>query len=173
MASASSGALDQSLRSGHIEMNDWGALTIKRGTKGLLETLKPLGQETDRFLAWVAGNRAERLMAEGREHNFTKDQIDFLKTLNTKTHDADAWTGEGSRAMTYASVLKDWNAYSKSILDVAEKTGLINAEGRKAWEHDFYVPFYREAERSGPEGGNISGMVNKQAFKKLKGGRRS
>jgi hypothetical protein len=43
MASASSGALDQSLRSGHIEMNDWGALTIKRGTKGLLETLKPLG----------------------------------------------------------------------------------------------------------------------------------
>jgi hypothetical protein len=68
------------------------------------------------------------------------------------------------------AALKDWNAYSKSILDVAEKSGLINGEGRKAWEHDFYVPFYREAERSGPEGGNISGMVNKQAFKKLKGG---
>jgi hypothetical protein len=170
MASSSSGALEASLRNGHIEMTDWGALAIKRDTKGLLETLKPLGAETDRFLAWIAGNRAAALAAEGREHNFTPAEIASLRRLNMKLHDGDAWTGEGTRAQTYAQTLKEWNAYSKSILDIAEKSGLIDGEGRKAWESDFYVPFYRAAEKSGPEGGNISGMVNKQAFKKLKGG---
>ena len=170
MAGSSGGALESSMRNGHIKLNDAGALEIKENTKGLLDTLKPLGDETDRFLAWIAGNRAERLMAEGREHNFTAQDIAFLKDLRNDQSANDQWTGKGTRADAYNQALRDWNAYSKSIYDIAEKSGIVSTSARAAWENEFYVPFYRESEDKAPIPGNISGMVNQKGVKRLKGG---
>jgi len=167
MASSSDSALAASLDKGQLELNSAGALQIKKGTQSLLDVLKPLQGETDRFFAWVAGNRAERLAAEDREHLFGDADIATLKGLNS----GNLATGE-SRTMTYAKVLRDYNAFSKSILDIAEKAGIIDGEKRALWEHQFYVPFFREQEEGGQAvtAGNLSGMVNQYAFKKLKGG---
>ena len=170
MAGSSGGALEASMRSGHIKLNDAGALELKANTKGLLDTLSPLRGETDRFLSWIAGNRAERLMAEGREHNFTAQDIAFLKDLRNDQSPADKWTGAGTRADAYNQALRDWNAYSKSIYDIAEKSGIVSASARAAWESEFYVPFFRESEDKAPIPGNISGMVNQKSVRRLKGG---
>ncbi len=151
-----------------LRMDADGALDVLPTVKGLQKVLAPLGTEVDDFLKWVAGNRAERLMQEGRENLFTPTDITALKTLNQGTM-ADG----RNRATVYASVLKDFVALQKSVMDIAEQSGLIDGNERHVWEHDFYVPFYRLAEdtqdvRSINAG---DGLVRQEAFKKLKGGK--
>jgi len=134
---------------------------------GLLEVLSTLSGEQDRFLAWIAANRAEQLTAEGREFLFTPEQIRELKGLN-QGQMAD---GRG-RAVEYARVLREFNAFQDSVLAIAEARGLIDAESRQVWRDGFYVPFYRNME-DGTTGPSVkSGLVNQYAFKKLKGSSR-
>lgn len=68
-----------------LKMDADGALDVLPTVKGLQPVLAPLGAEVDDFLKWVAGNRAERLMQEGRENLFTPDDIAALKALNRGT----------------------------------------------------------------------------------------
>lgn len=102
------------------------------GTEGLLDILKPLGQNLNQFFGWMIGQRAARLMREGRENNFTATDIAALQGLN-KGHEAEFRTA----ALAYA-------AFKRSVLDVGEKAGLIDAEARKVWDNADYIPFYRE-----------------------------
>jgi hypothetical protein len=151
-----------------LRMDADGALDVLSSVKGLQKVLAPLGTEVDDFMKWVAGNRAERLMQEGRENLFTAEDIAALKTLN-KGVMADG----RNRATVYASALKDFVALQKSVMDIAEQSGLIDGNERSVWEHDFYVPFYRLAEdtqdvRSINAG---DGLVRQEAFKRLKGGK--
>ncbi|MCW2479729.1 hypothetical protein [Candidatus Symbiopectobacterium sp. NZEC135] len=52
-----------------------------------------LGSQRENFLKWIAGHRSERLMAEGRENNFTADEIAYMQTLDWPDvrHDAGAF----------------------------------------------------------------------------------
>jgi len=116
---------------------------------------------------WLAGNRAERLLSEGKENLFNADEIAAMKALNRGTMEDGR-----PRVAAFKRALDEFNTYSKSVLDVAEKAGLIDGESRKLWEHDFYVPFYRmsqENEISGPT--KIKGLVRQKAFERLKGGK--
>lgn len=174
MSASSDAGLEASLVNGRLKVNSAGALEVERGTKGLLEILKPLNGEVDRFFSWIAGNRADQLAKEDREHLFGDADIAQLKQLNRKLHESDNFPNGADakgRVLTYAKVLHDYNEFSKSILDIAEKNGIINGDSRKLWEKQFYVPFFRETEDQRVTApGNLSGMVNQYAFKKLKGG---
>lgn len=143
-----------------------GAIDIQHEKGGLIGVLQKLGGETDQFMAWIAGNRAAQLKTEGKENLFTDEDISALKDLNQgKMADGKP------RAMLYAEVHKEFNAYGKAVLDIAEADGTISKEDRAVWEKDFYVPFYRQLEDekvSGPR--NAGGLTNQYAFKKLKGG---
>lgn len=140
---------------------------IDTSTGGLMTLLSTLHGEQDRFLAWIAANRAEQLSAEGREFLFTPQQIQDLKALNQGT------MGDGrNRAIEYARVLKGFNAFQDSVLAIAEARGLIDGASRQVWQNGFYVPFYRNME-DGTTGPSVkSGLVNQYAFKKLKGSSR-
>ena len=147
---------------------------------GAIETVfAPIGKETADFLTWVAGNRAERLMKEGREHLFTEDDIDAAKSLASDETDFDYTLPGGrttrNRAVIFRETLKKFNAFHKNVLDMAEQSGLIDGEDRKAWESDFYVPFYRVAEEEGDgafRGMRIGkGLARQKAFQRLKGGK--
>lgn len=132
------------------------------GTKGLLDILRPLGNDLNDWFGWMVGNRAERLMNEGRENNLTKDEIKALQGL--------ANTEEKLAAFRKASL--EYAAFKRSVLDVAQEAGLIDSEARKAWDHADYIPFYREIdERSvfSPTGRKgLSGQAS--GIRKLKGG---
>jgi hypothetical protein len=140
---------------------------IDTSTGGFMKMLSQLNGEQDRFLSWIAANRAEQLSAEGREFLFTPDQIRELKNLNQGT------MGDGTaRQMKYAQVLREFNAFQDAVLAISEARGLIDAESRQVWKDGFYVPFYRNME-DGTTGPSVkSGLVNQYAFKKLKGSRR-
>ena len=54
---------------------------------GFIGALSKLGdmEEVRKFLMWVAANRADNLMSEGRENLFTDDDIAAMKQFATGT----------------------------------------------------------------------------------------
>lgn len=117
-----------------------------------------------------------------RENLFTRDDIAALKRLSDGDTNFDYTIKNGIRKGTVtrkrAEIYKDFNAtlngFNRNVLDLTEKSGLIDPESRKIWERDFYVPFYRVSEDDGGSAGgaNVSGsMVRQKAFERLKGGK--
>lgn len=166
MSTSADGALDAALRHGRLKLKG-GAIDVDANGKGLIEMLKPLGEEVDRWLAWVAGNRAEKLAAEDRENLFDLDDIRALKSLNQgRTQDGK------NRAALYEEIHRAFTEIHDSVVDVAVEAGLINVEERETWRGEFYVPFYRiledQTEARGPK--TLNGLVKQTAYKYLKGG---
>lgn len=155
------GAVEAVFRFGPPKLTD-GALDVRRDGKGLQGVLQDLKGEHDLFLAWVAGNRAERLADEGREHLFSPEEIGSLKRL----HLGKMPDGRDRRAV-YDTAQRALARYNRAVLDVSEAAGILNPDDRAQWEHDVYVPFFRVSEE--PSGG-MSGLVRQQAIERLKGG---
>jgi len=168
-AGSQDGAVSSLLHYGQV-FNDDGALNVKKGTKGLLEILDPVGGEVDRFLLWIAANRAAALSKDERERFFSPEDIKSLRGLNMGT-----MKNGKSRLAVYAETLKNMNELNRSVLDVARDTGLIDAEGYKRFAADiWYIPFYRQMEDDGSLSAaqTSSGAVGQYLSKKLKGSER-
>lgn len=162
LAAGSGSIAEASMLHGLPEWKD-GIIQRKAGTTkndALLGIMESLGNDMNDFLAWVAGNRAEKLMAEGREHNLTVEEITALKSLNK------------GKEQKFEQARKKLMAWNKSLLDLAEQAGLFTKEDRAKWEDpDWYIPFYRET-----EDGDVlapfknKGLANQNAgIKRLKG----
>lgn len=166
LSMASEGALEAMFLHGRLKLTD-GALDTDTAQKGLVEVLRPLGGEVDRFFAWIAGRRAAELKAQGRENLFTDEDISNLSTLNHGKME-----GNKNRTLVYANAHAQFRQFQKSILDIAEQAGIINGEERATWESDFYVPFYRVLEDDDKVKGPrmMNGLTNQKGIKRLKGG---
>ena len=163
---SSTGALDATIRYGQPVLIQ-NAVTIRPRTKGLREVLEPLGHETDDFLRWIAGHRAERLATEGKERLFSPQDIAALQSLDQGTM-ADG----RQRARVYDAVRQDFEALSAAVVQIAVDTGLVNDTEAQEWRNEgFYVPFYRLLEEEGVTRGprGFSGLVRQNAYKKLTG----
>ncbi|MEQ9721311.1 LPD38 domain-containing protein [Yersinia alsatica] len=125
----------------------------------LMGILDRLGNHRERFFKWIAGHRSERLMKEGKENNFTVDEIAYMKTLN-----------QGHEAL-FDSQKQKYDAFIKSILDLQQDMGLIDPESRKLWEHAWYLPYFREADNGEAIGPwNSKGIANQRStVRRLKG----
>jgi len=134
---------------------------------GFAKVLADLQGEGDRFLWWVAAQRADRLKALGLENLFSDADIAELKTLT----DGTMPDGTTKRSTAYAKALGEFNAFNDAVLAVAEESGLIDAKAREMYRGVPYVPFYRVLEDEGVQGPTFSsGLTNAKAWKKLKGG---
>jgi len=163
------GAVSGLLHYGQV-FDDDGALNIKKDTKGLLDVLSDVGPEVDRFLLWIAANRAGELKKQDRERFFTDDEIANLKRLNLGT-----MKDGKSRVSTYVKTLQGMNELNRSVLDVAKQTGLIDAEAYKKFAADiWYIPFYRQMDddRTLSAAQTTSGHVSQYLSKSLKGSSR-
>ncbi|GEK48424.1 hypothetical protein HPA02_27070 [Bisbaumannia pacifica] len=171
MSNAANGALHALLHNGRIRLDPKEkVITLQDGdSKGLGEVLGRLGSaaEIERFMGWIAGNRADKLRAEGRENLFKDADIDAMKSWN-RGNLADG----RSREAVYREVFEEFQAYRDDVLAVAEQSGIISKEQREMWRDDFYVPFYRLSEEKGAPSGQLgtAGLSRQQAYKKLKGG---
>lgn len=146
----SSSVMRALLLHGQAKWADNGQHLVKiDGTKGLLDILAPLGEDVHDWFGWMIGNRAARLMREGRENNFTADDIKRLQALATPEKKA----AFQKAAMEYAS-------FKRSVLDVAQAAGLINPETRKTWDYADYIPFYRQVD-AGTDGVSAPRMGRK------------
>jgi GNAT superfamily N-acetyltransferase len=178
LSKGATGAFEAFMHYGKLSLND-GATDADQSGGVLEKVFFPLGKESTDFLRWIAGNRAERLMGEGKERLFNKDDIAAFKSLADRKGDfANDYTLiDGTvtrdRKAIYKDSLVKFNEFNKNVLDIAEQSGLIDGDSRKLWEHEFYVPFYRVAEENEGEARGMyikSGVIRQEAFKKLKGG---
>ncbi|MBI0552589.1 LPD38 domain-containing protein [Pectobacterium parmentieri] len=125
----------------------------------LMGILDGLGNHRENFLKWIAGHRSERLMAEGKENNFTADEVAYMKSLN-----------HGNEQLFADQKIK-YDAFIKSIIDLQQDMGLIDANSRATWEDAWYLPYYREAENGETHGPwTTRGIANQSStIRKLKG----
>ena len=180
LAKGAAGSFEVFLKGGKLKLTDnvYDLDETQRG--GVIDKLLiPMQGEHHDFLRWIAANRADKLMVQGKEHLFTQQNIDDIKTLEdgslefdyTLQHGAQAGQTTRVRSEMFADSLITFNAFSDNVLDMAEQSGLIDGAARKIWASEFYVPFYRVSEENGVTGASVSGgSVRQQAFKKLKGG---
>ena len=169
MSKSPEGALEGAFLHGRIKWDD-GAINVQETKQGLakaLETIASAG-EINRFWQWIIAKRSSRLMQEGRERLFTPQEIASGLTLNAGT-----MANGNDRNAVYRRAFSRYVEIQKSVLDVAEQSGLFNDDQRAQWEHDFYLPYYRviddEGELRGPSNGGGK-LVRQKAFEKLKGG---
>lgn len=171
MVKSADTSLEAALRFGKPRLADDGSIVGDLDMKGFLGHMSELNGEHDRFFMWVAGNRSERLMLEGREHLFSAGEIKAMKNLIREQGPNDKWKGAGSRPQAYAKAAEALRSYNRAFMDIAEKTGEINHESRVLWEHDFYIPFFRVDEDMTIQGpSRVKGLVRNEVLKKLKGG---
>lgn len=148
-----------------------GVVSRKADTKGLLEVFGMLGDDLNNWLAWMGANRAEKLMAEGRENNLTPADIAELKAL------------ANGKERLFEQVRQEYNKINSAVITLAQEAGLISPEQRGGFDEEWYVPFFRDMDVD-PEMEGIAAMVqeptsrkgiaNQSAkIKELKGGKQS
>jgi len=160
------GGLEGLLFHGQV-FDDGGALNIKAKTKGMMDILKPLGNELDSYLMWVALNRESNLPEEKRSKIPNMDQL----VARRDEFSAGELNGK-PRAEVYRDVLRQMNQLNKSVLDIALAKGLIDQKGYDKFSGDiYYVPFYKKMEEDGTIAGaqTASGLTSQDFSKELKG----
>jgi hypothetical protein len=164
MSKSTDGALEGLLYYGQVELKD-GALIYKKGTKGLLDILEPLGNEVDQYQIWKALNRDARLPADKRS---------FKDLIGDRDQLIRGEINGVQRKQVYEKALKEENELNRSVLDIAKAQGLIDDAAYERFSNDiYYIPFYTEMEDGDVGSINASSKLTNQYFsKKLKGGER-
>jgi hypothetical protein len=155
LSTGSSSTMQGLLLFGSPEWRD-GIIQKKAESKGFAEILQPVKDDIENFTAWMVGRRADRLFREGKENNFTRAEIDALLALKQDS---------------YQGVADDIAAMNKAVLDLAQESGLVDAQSRRLFEHSDYIPFFRlvEGVQKGPR--NKQGLSHQTSgIKVLKGG---
>lgn len=168
---ADTGALWAAIKYGRLKLDESGAIDLIEGSKGLMDVLKPLGKEVDRFLYWMAANRAGELTQLEREALFSDQDIAELKKLNE-----GQMKGGKNRTEVYETARKELQRMNNDAAKIAVKTGLISAEDAAKWKKmGFYIPFYRmveENDMSKVQGPMPFGqLVNQRAGYEILGGK--
>lgn len=143
LSRASASIADGAIRFGYPEKARDGSFSWKG--KGLEEILKPVAESLDDALLYFVGRSAAELMAQKREHLFTKGEIDGMLNLRTPERE---------------KAFQDYQAWNRGILDFAEAQNIINPESRRLWQRTQYLPFHRVEQPGGIKGkpGDWSGI---------------
>lgn len=162
MATGAASTMQATMLYGLPEWKD-GVIQRKAGTSekdALLGIFADLGADLHNWLGWMAGHRAELLLAQGRENLLDANDIAALKGQ-----------GKGKEAK-FLDAKARWNRLNAATLDLAQEAGLFTKEARAEFESEWYIPFFRESD----DGDVIApfktkGIANQNSgIKKLKGG---
>ncbi len=113
---------------------------VDESSEGFASIFEPLSKEPGLLRMWehwAGAVRAKRLLREGREQNYTQEQVDRVLAFVEARPELSALFNEAHRG---------WRAFNKRTLDMAEAAGVVDPAERKLWENDDYVPFHRVIE---------------------------
>lgn len=134
MSTNTGAALAAALGHATPEWHENGLLKAKRGSKGLLEILKRVDGESNEWIGWMVGKRAQNLMDQGRENLLTEEDIAALLDVTPE------------QAQRFQQTADEWQAYNGAMLDIMAGGGLITQEDADHFKQDpYYIPFYRES----------------------------
>jgi hypothetical protein len=135
LSRASASIADGAVRFGYPVKQADGS--FKYAGKGLEEIMKPVAESMDDALLYFVGKSSAELMGQGREHLFTKGEINAMLKLRTPEREA---------------AFAEYQNWNKGILDFAEAQGVINPESRRLWQRTQYLPFHRVGQPGGLKG---------------------
>ena len=135
--------------------------------KGLLEIFSPLAQTGDpevwRYFQFYAGSkRGARLDSEGREHLFTRQDL----------NDAQAMAARFKQmGIDFDAVYKEYQKWNEALVKYMKDTGVISAADAAYFtKFGDYIPFYRQMDGDDTVGPKIfSSITGVQKPKVLKG----
>ena len=132
--------------------------------KGLIPILEPLMQynNSDIFQAfqfYAGTRRGKRLLADGREQLFTKEDIEYGNKLEQQFPE-------------FKDVFNEYQKYNQGLVNYMKDTGVISDKEAKLWTENWdYIPFYRQLEGETTAGPRVfSSLAGVAKPKKLKGG---
>jgi hypothetical protein len=167
MTYGSSGATEGALLYGVPFMDNDGAIDLKQNSlgTGLFTRFEKLGDKLEKFLAWVAANRARNLVNKGFESG-----LGNINDINTAIKEL-----QKGNEKQFNESLKDLQEFNKAFLDIAVKSGYLDPASAKVWTEDsgynFYIPFYRLLEdpdsNSGPRA--AADIVNQPDYPRYRG----
>jgi hypothetical protein len=166
MSKTVDGALEGLLFNGRVKLTD-GALDIMPKTDGLIKVLEPVGNEVDRYQIWAALTRDAELVKSGKAPSVNKNIVAERDQLSSGK------IGDKSRLQVYKEVQRGMKKLNGSVLSVALRQGIIDAEAYKVYRRDInYIPFYKMMDENGDvqAAATKSGLVNQYFSKALKGG---
>lgn len=121
-----------------------GVFQPRRGRKGFVEIFTPITQHADGNLLplwelYAVAKRADRLIGEKNKDGTSKEKLLTREEIN-KALALEAQYPE------FKTAFDEWNVFNSQALDLAIKTGVINAAEAAVWRKNDYVPFYRAME---------------------------
>ena len=136
--------------------------------KGLLEIFSPLAQTGDpdvwRCFQFYAGSkRGARLDAEGREHLFTRQDLNEARAMAAQFN---------QMGIDFDAVYKEYQKWNEALVKYMKDTGVLSAADAAYFTRfGDYIPFYRQIDGEATVGPKIfSSIAGVQKPKVLKGG---
>jgi hypothetical protein len=132
--------------------------------KGLIPILEPLMQYNNAeifqaFQFYAGTRRGKRLLADGREQLFTKEDIEYGNKLEQQFPE-------------FKDVFNEYQKYNQGLVNYMKDTGVISEKEAKLWTENWdYIPFYRQLDGETTAGPRVfSSIAGVSKPKKLKGG---
>lgn len=127
------------MRHGKLKLDEDGAIIADGINDGFAVWAHRHGPDSVRVLWWAAAKRSEAL--ERTNPEFAEREDFMTEDLRNQIYEElrDGPKGGG----TWESLHAEFQEYHKSILAIAEKAGIIDAETREQWDNLIYVPFFR------------------------------
>jgi len=139
---------------------NWTPKGLEFTGKSLKHVFEPVAHVMEDALSYFVGRRAQELMGYGKERLFTPDEIEAMLDAGRNS----------PAAQEIEQAFNEYQAYTKRLMDFAERSGIVSRETRDVWEamYQNYVPFYRVSETMGAT--RMGGPSVSNPFKKLFGG---
>jgi len=148
-----SGVIEGFYKNGQYTVDEHGAPKLIEGSKSYADIMGDAVKAgyRDDVYAYTMGKRALEEHVRGTERNLSiAEAKQFADLGKQKIPGTDVTVAQK------AAELQKWRT---SVLDFAEKSGLVNPEIRKQWEREFYLPFFRQ---KADEGGNYTEVYGPQ-----------
>ncbi len=127
------------MRHGKLKLDDDGHIVADGRNRGFAVWAKKHGRDAVNVLRWAAAERSKELERDNPEWVKNEEFLTEAKRERIYREIGEAPEGGG----TWESLHAEFDEFHQSVLDIAEKAGLIDSVVREDWRDLIYVPFYR------------------------------
>jgi hypothetical protein len=132
-------SIEALMRHGKLKLDDDGNIVADGRNRGFAVWAKKHGKDAVNVLRWAAAERSKELERDNPE--WLKNEEFLTEAKRERIYKEIGAAPEGGG--TWESLHAEFDEFHQSILDIAEKAGLIDSVVREDWRDLIYVPFYR------------------------------
>jgi hypothetical protein len=144
MLNGTHASIEAFMRHGKLKLDDDGNIVADGRNRGFAVWARERGKDAVNVLRWAAAKRSEQLERDNPEWVKNEEFLTEEKRQRIYKEVGEAPEGGG----TWEELHAEFDRFHQSVLDIAEKAGIIDSKLREDWRDLIYVPFYRVFEDS-------------------------